>query len=128
MKWGVYMHRKVGQIIASIPKEYDLIVIEEEKIPLVASITKDYEIWLAVTGALIVFFLLFACLILYATACQWKRRRITELEEMYGQQGYKGWNLIRLKREVDHLEMEAVAAEKNFWKKVEPKMVVQKSY
>lgn len=122
------MHRNVGQIIASIPRDYDLIVIEEEKIPLVASMTKDYEIWLVVTGGLIGFFLLLAGAILYATACQWKRRRIAELEEMYGQQGYMGWNLLRLKREVGRMEMEAVASEKNFLKKVEPKMVVQKSY
>lgn len=122
------MHRKVGQIIASIPKDYDLIVIEEEKIPLVASMTKNYEVWLTVTGALIMFFLLLAGAILYVTACQWERRRITELEEMYGQQGYTGWNLIRLKREIDRLEMEAVATEKIFLKKVGPKMVVQKSY
>lgn len=122
------MHETFRQIIASMPRDYDLIVIEEEKIPLVESMTKDYEIWLAVTGALIVFFLILAGVILYRTACQWKRRRITELEELYGQPGYKGWNLMRLSREIGRLEMEAVAGEKNFLKKSEPKMIVKKSY
>ena len=108
------MHKTFGQIIASIPRDYDLVVIEEEKIPLVESMTRDYEIWLIVTGGLIIFFLIFAGVILYGTACQWKRRRITELEEMYGQQGYKGWNLLRLKREISRMEMEAIANEKIF--------------
>ncbi|MBQ7919299.1 MAG: hypothetical protein IJ324_05105 [Lachnospiraceae bacterium] len=118
------MHKTFGQIIASVPRDYDLIVIEEERIPLVESMTKDYEMWLMITGALIIFFLIFAGVILYRTACEWKRRRIAELEEMYGQPGYKGWNLIRLKKEERRLEMEAIAGEKNFLKKVEPKMLV----
>ena len=105
------MHRTLRQIIASIQTSYDLIVIEEEKIPLVASITRDYEVWLTVTWALIIFFVMLAVLMVYGNTCNWKKQRIAELEERYGQEGYKGWNLVKLRREESRLEMEAVAAQ-----------------
>lgn len=117
------MHGIFGEIIASMPRDYEWIVIEEEKIPLVASMTKDYEMWITITGVLIIFFLVLIALSIYGTACEWKRRRLMELEERYGHQGYEGWNLIRLRREVSRLEMETIESEKS-----EPKMVVKKSY
>ncbi len=102
------MHGKFWQIITSVPTGYDLIVIEEEKIPLVASVTKDYELWLAVTGGLIAFLLFWVAVIVYAAACDWKRGRVAELEQLNGQIGYKGWNILRLRREINRLEMEVI--------------------
>ena len=100
------MHRTLRQIIASIQTSYDLIGMEEEKIPLVASITKDYEVWLLVTSGLIAFFLMLAVFAFYGAACDLKRCRVQELEATYGQNGYKGWNLMRLRRKISRLEME----------------------
>ena len=121
------MRRALGLILAKLPKNYELIVIEEGKIPLAASVTDNYQIWIFVKVVLLFFLLLLAISILYTSACQRKRCRIAVLEKRYGQQGYRGWNLVRLGREIDRMELEAVTAEKNL-KKVEPKTMVQKSY
>ena len=110
------MHKMCELILFSVPKNYNLVVIEDGRIPLVETLAGDSQMWLQAAGMLVAVIMLITMIFLYITACEWTQRRIRELEARYEQRGYKGWNFVRLTREVGRLEMEAVSRERLFQK------------
>lgn len=84
-------------------QDYQLIVIENEKVPLAAGPgTADSGFWLILAVMLAVVVLL--SLWFYLTRCRGYRKRIRELDPGGGE--YRGWNVIRLERTVTELELD----------------------
>lgn len=81
-----------------------MITIEENKVPLVQSMTSDYDNWLVVTSAMILVIGIVYIVGSYIQLCAGKKRRVKELSEFYGVDGYTGWNIFRLRAEVRRLE------------------------
>lgn len=85
-------------------KDYRLIVIEQEKVPMASGpgmIDNLYLFWatLAVMLAAITFF----CIWNYLTRCRVYRKRIRELDP--GGRVYLGWNIRRLAHTVEELSL-----------------------
>lgn len=86
-------------------QDYQLIVIENEQVPLAAGpVTAGTSFWLALAVILAVVVLL--SLWNYLVCCRDYRKRIRELDPGGGE--YRGWNVRRLERTVDELELAAV--------------------
>lgn len=81
-----------------------MITIEENKVPLVQSMTSNYDIWLATTIVMILVIGIVYILGSYIQLCTGKRKRLKELSRFYGVECYIGWNLFRLREEVRRLE------------------------
>lgn len=84
-------------------QDYQLIVIESEKVPLAAGPgTANGSFWLTLAVMLVVIVLL--SLWFYLMRCRGYRKRILELDPGGG--GYLGWNMRRLERTVEELELD----------------------
>lgn len=81
-----------------------MVNIEENKVPLVQSMTSYYDNWLMVTGIMIIVITMVYILGSYIQLCIGKRRKLKELSEFYGVTCYSGWNIFRLRREIQRLE------------------------
>lgn len=85
-------------------QDYQLIVIENEQIPLAAGpVTAGGSFWLTLAVMLAVLVLL--SLWFYLTRCRGYRKRIRQLDP--GGREYRGWNVMRLERTVTELELAA---------------------
>lgn len=83
-------------------KDYNLIVIEQEKVPLAATPTMtSSSFW--VTLAVMLTFVAVICMWGYLKKCQSYRKRIRELDPGGG--AYLGWNIRRLELTVDELSL-----------------------
>lgn len=82
-------------------QDYQLIVIEQEKVPLAATpnvVNSDYWLTFAMMfTAVVLIFLWF-----YLTRCWSYQKRIRELDP--GGTEYRGWNMSQLKRTMEELE------------------------
>ena len=87
-------------------QDYQLIVIESEKVPLAAGPgMADSNFWFTLAVMLAVVVLL--SLWFYLTRCRGYRKRIMELDPGGG--GYRGWNVRRLEQTVTELELDLAA-------------------
>lgn len=81
-------------------RDYSLIVIEENPVPLSASVSEGY---FDVTFATMTFVLILAVIVVYLCYCCGYRARIREL--MQEEAAYMGWNPVRLRITAQELEM-----------------------
>ena len=89
-----------------IGQDYQLIVIENEKVPLAAaSGMADGSFWLTLALMLVVVAL--AALWFYLMRCRSYRKRISVLDPE-GEE-YRGWNMRRLEQTVAELELDLAA-------------------
>ena len=87
-------------------QDYQLIVIENEKVPLAAGPgTAGSSFWLTLAVMLAVIVLL--SLWFYLMRCRSYRKRIRELDPGGGER--LGWNIVRLERMVEELELDLAA-------------------
>lgn len=84
---------------------YRLIVIEQEKVPLSAGI-RTANSFPGVTLAVMLAVVVFTCLWAYLVRCRGYRERIRKLDS--GGEVYMGWNIWRLKRTTEELELDLV--------------------
>ena len=82
-----------------------MINIEEKKVPLVQSMTSNYEGWFVGTVSLMLGIVIVYMLGTYIQMCMIKRQRIKELSEFLCMEGYTGWNIFRLRKEIRRLEL-----------------------
>lgn len=83
-------------------KDYSLIVIEQEKVPLAAGPDMaDNRIWMTLAVMLIAFAAI--CVWGYLRRCRDYRKRIRELDPGGG--AYLGWNIRKLELTVDELSL-----------------------
>lgn len=97
----------IAQGIRILSADYNLVVIEDEKVPLAASSGNEY-FWLTVTVMVLV--TAAALLAIYLIRCNGYRKRIRKLDS--GGKSAQGWVLRKLKESVAELEAERV--EENF--------------
>ncbi len=81
-----------------------MINIEESKVPLVQSMTSNYDSWLLITGVLIIVIGIVYMLGSYIQLCAAKRQKVREYSAFYCVECYMGWNIFRLREEVRRLE------------------------
>ena len=87
-------------------QDYQLIVIESEKVPLAAGPgTANGSFWLTLAVMLVVIVLL--SLWFYLMRCRSYRKRIRELDP--DGEEHLGWNVVRLERMVEELELDLAA-------------------
>ena len=89
--------------------QYDLVVIEDMPVPLIGEMPTQssaavfpglFWIMAAVVAA--------AAVAVYLMSCQVNRSRVLDLMGRYHVEGYHGWNLTKLGREVSRLESDAL--------------------
>ncbi|MBQ6696545.1 MAG: hypothetical protein IJN16_07565 [Lachnospiraceae bacterium] len=88
--------------------DYEIVIIEEEIIPLAGTINSNSQIFSGV-GILLFLFMMILIFFVYSFHCERKRRRVALLTQRYQKEGYMGWNISRLNKEIMRLELEAVA-------------------
>lgn len=87
-------------------QDYQLIVFENEKVPLAAGSGMANSNFL-LTVAVMIAVVVLVSLWFYLMRCRSYRKRIRELDP--GGEGYRGWNVIRLGRTVAELELDLAA-------------------
>lgn len=86
---------------------YRLIIIEQEKVPL-ASGPGTAGSLLGTALAVMLATVIFACLWAYLARCRDYRERIRRFDP--GGEAYLGWNIWRLKRTIEELELDMAGA------------------
>ena len=87
--------------------DYEIIILEEENIPLSSGINNNSNVFSSVALLLVIFLVALATCV-YAFHCRVKRRRVLLLSQRYQKDAYAGWNIGHLNKEIMRLELEAV--------------------
>lgn len=91
---------------------YEIVILEEENIPLASGINSSSNVF-SYVGILLIIFMALLAICVYAFHCRVKRRRVLLLSKRYQKEAYTGWNIGNLNKEIMRLELEAVTEEEN---------------
>jgi len=85
---------------------YEIMIIEQEQVPLAGRISHHTDVWLFATIAIIATILVGTACFIYFQICRRYQERLDAIYKQYGMNGYRGCNLYQLRQVLGRIEEE----------------------